>query len=74
MIYITRNLKPAPECTSVNDNILPPLMLFKLFVVACPTFGFFVVAETADPIYGLALFRAGSIKLSQVFLLHFKIF
>ena len=31
--YITFNLNPLP-CISVNDNILPPLMLFKKLVVA----------------------------------------
>ena len=59
MIYITRNLRPAPECMSVKLKILPPEIDFKISVVACPTFGLFVFAETAIPINGAATLTAG---------------
>ena len=56
--YITFNLNPLP-CISVSDKILPPDILFKIFVVACPTFGFLVFAETAMPINGAVALIAG---------------
>ena len=37
--------RPLP-CMSVRRNILPPEIDFKILVVACPTFGFLVFAET----------------------------
>ena len=58
MIYITSSPNPLP-CRSVSDNILPPEIDFKLFVVACPTLGFFVFVETAIPINGAATLTAG---------------
>ena len=66
MVYITRNLRPAPECMSVSDKILPPLMLFKKSLVTLPISGFLVLALTSIPIYGLAIFRAGFNYLFQV--------
>ena len=62
--YITFNRKPLP-CISVKLEILPPDIDFKILAVACPTFGFFVFAETAIPIYGLAIFNAGLRNLFQ---------
>ena len=50
---------------SVSDNILPPDILFKILVVACPTFGFFVYAETAIPINGAVALIAGFRNLFQ---------
>ena len=44
---------------SVKLNILPPEIDFKILVVACPTFGFLVLAETAIPIKGAVALRAG---------------
>ena len=65
MIYITRNLKPAPECMSVRPNIFPPEIDFKILVVAAPTFGFFVLALTAIPINEAATLTAGLRNLFQ---------
>ena len=64
MIYITRNLNPFP-CMSVKLNILPPLMLFKLFVVAAPTLAFLRFAPTAIPITGASVFIVGFKDLFQ---------
>ena len=64
MIYITSNLNPLP-CILVSDETLPPLMLSGVLVVACPTFGFFVLALTAIPINGAATLTAGFRKLFQ---------
>ena len=55
--YITFNRKPLP-CISVSDKILRPLIDFEILAVACPILGFLVLAETARPIYGLAIFNA----------------
>ena len=44
---------------SVRLNILPQLMFFNILVVACPTFGFLVLALTAIHINGAATFTAG---------------
>ena len=55
---MTFNLKPL-SCISVNDKILPPLMLFKTLVVAAPTFGIFVLELTAIPMNGAATLTAG---------------
>ena len=38
---------------------LPPDILFKILVVACPTFGFLVLALTAIPKKGAATLTAG---------------
>ena len=64
MIYMTFNLKPRPYM-SVRLNILPPEIDFKILVVACPTFGFFVLALTAIPINGAATLTTGFKKLFQ---------
>ena len=58
MNYITFDLKPCP-CMSVKLKILPPDKLFRIFVVAYPTLGFLVLAETAIPINGAATLTAG---------------
>ena len=50
---------------SVSDKILPPEIGFNILVVACPTLGFFVLAMTAIPLYGLARFNAGLKNLFQ---------
>ena len=64
---------------SVGDRILPPEIDFRILVVACPTFGFFVLALTAIPINGAATLIAGfknlfqavcvSLKFSEVYFL-----
>ena len=58
MIYLTFNLNPLPRI-SVNDNMLPPLMLLNILAVAAATFGFLVLAPTAIPINGAATLTAG---------------
>ena len=73
MIYITFNLNPRP-CISVELKILPPDILFNIIVVACPTFGFFVFAETAIPIIGAARLTAGFKNLFQAVCVHLKFF
>ena len=50
---------------SLSDRILPPEIDFKIFVVAAPIFGYLVLALTAIPIYGLAIFNAGFRNLFQ---------
>ena len=72
--YITRNLKPAPECMSVRLNTLPPLIDLRILVVACPTFGFFVLALTAIPIKGADALIAGFRNLFQAVCLPLNIF
>ena len=52
---------------SVNDNTLPPDILFKILLVAAPILAFFVFAPTAAPITGAAKFNAGFRKLFQAF-------
>ena len=64
MNYITFNLNPLP-CISVSDKILPPLIDFKILVVAAPTFGFLVLALTAIPINGAATLTARFRNLFQ---------
>ena len=59
MLHITRNLKPLPECMSVKLEILPPLMLFNIVVVAAPTLAFLLFAPTDIPITGASVFRVG---------------
>ena len=58
MIYLTFNLNPCP-CMLVKLNILLPLMLFNILMVACPTLGFVVLALTAIRINGTATLTAG---------------
>ena len=62
MIYITFSLKLFPS-TSVKLKTLPPVMFFKILVVACPTFGFSVLALTAIPINGADALIAGLTNL-----------
>ena len=50
---------------SVSDNILPPDIDFNIFVVTCPTLGYFVFAETAIPINGAVALIAGFRNLAQ---------
>ena len=50
---------------SVNLNILPPQIDFNVSVVACPTFGFSVLAETGIPINGAATLTASFKNLFQ---------
>ena len=59
MIYITRNLRPAPESISVSDKILPPVNDFNILVVAAPTLTFLFFAPTAIPITGASVFIVG---------------
>ena len=51
---------------SLKIENLPLDIDFKIFVVACPTFGFLVLAPTAMPINGAATLTAGFQKLFQV--------
>ena len=44
---------------SVSDKFLPREIDFKILVVASPTFGFFVLAETDIPINGTVPLIAG---------------
>ena len=64
MIYVIFFLQPFPGI-SVSDKVLTPDIDFKILTVACPTFGFLVLALTAIPIYGLAIFNAGLKNLFQ---------
>ena len=45
---------------SVSDKIVPADILFKILVVACPTFGFIVSALTAILMNGAVALIAGS--------------
>ena len=72
--YITRNLRPAPQCISVKLKILPPEKGFRILVVACPTFGFLVLALTAIPINGAVALIAGFKNLFQAVCVSLKIF
>ena len=73
MIYITFNLNPCP-CISVRPNILPPDILFRRLVVACPTSRFLVLALTAMPIKGAATLTVGFKNLFQALCLPLNIF
>ena len=73
MIHITFSLNPLP-CMSVRLKILPPEILFSILVVACPTFGFFVFAETAIPINGADALIAGLRYLFHAVCVPLKIF
>ena len=59
---------------SVNDNTLPPDILFKILPVVAPILAFFVFAPTAAPITGAAKFSAGFKNLFQAFSLPLNIF
>ena len=50
---------------SVRFNTLPPDIFFKILVVASPTFGFFVLAETTIPLNGAVALLAGLRNLFQ---------
>ena len=58
MNYKTLNLKPL-TCMSVSDKTLPLDIGLKVLLVESPTFGFLVFTETAIPIYGFSMLRAG---------------
>ena len=73
MIYITFNSKPFP-CISVELNTLPPDILFKISLVALPIGVFFDLAETAIPIFGLAIIRAEIKNLFQALCVPLKNF
>ena len=73
MIHMTINLKPRP-CISVGDKFLQPLFAFNIFVVACPTFGLLVLADTAMPMKGAATLTAGLRNLLQAVCVPLKIF
>ena len=64
MIYKTFKRRPYP-CISVKLKILPHDILFKILVVACPTFGFLVLGLTAIPISGTVSIIAGFRNLFQ---------
>ena len=55
-------------------KILPPDRLFKVFVAAAPTLGFFVLALTAIPIKGADALIAGFRNLFQEVCVPLKIF
>ena len=59
MNYITRNLRPAPECMLVKLKILPPVNDFNILVVAAPTGLVLLFAPTAIPITGASVFIVG---------------
>ena len=73
MNYITFNLSPRP-CMSVKLKILPPEIDFKILVVACPTFGFLVLALIAIHINGAVALIAGFRNLFQAVCVPLKIF
>ena len=73
MIYITFNLNPCP-CISVSDTISPHEIDFKLLVVACPTFGFLVLALPVIPTIGAVSLIAGFGNLFQAVSVPLKIF
>ena len=72
MNYITLNLNPLP-CMSVKLKILPPDILLRILVVACPTFGFLVLAVTAIPINGAVALIEGLRNLFQAVCVPLKI-
>ena len=59
---------------SVKLKILPPDILLRILVVACPTFGFLVLAVTAIPINGAVALIAGLRNLFQAVFVPLKIF
>ena len=73
MIYITFSLNPRP-CISVSDEILPPVIDFKILFVTWADWGFFVFAATVANISGVTNFTPGLKKLSQAFFVPLKIF
>ena len=64
MIYKKINLNPWP-CLSISDKIFSPEIDFKILVVACPTFGFLVLALTAIPKNDAVALIAGFRNLFQ---------
>ena len=58
----------------ISGEILAPDILFNVLVVACPTFGFLVFAETAIPINGAVSLIAGFRNLFQVVCVPLNIF
>ena len=66
MNRITLKQSPCP-CMSVKLKILPPDIDFNILVVACPTLGFLVLAETANPINGAATLTTGLRNLFKLF-------
>ena len=57
---ILHNFYPQSTAMHVGQTQnLPPENDFKILVVACPTFGFLVLALTAIPINGAATLTAG---------------
>ena len=58
----------------VKLKILPLLIDFKIFVVACQTLGFLVLAERAKPINGAATLTAGFKNLVQAVCVPLNIF
>ena len=73
MVYKTFNPYPLPW-RSAKLSILPPDLRFKIFVVACTTLGFSVLALTTIPINGAATLKAGSKNLFQTGCVPQKIF
>ena len=59
---------------SARLNTFPPEIDFKILVVACPTFGFFVSALTAIPINGAVALIAGFRSLLPAVCVPLKIF
>ena len=59
---------------SVKLNILPPVRDFKILFVTWDDWGFFVFAATAVHISGVAIFKPGFTKISQVFSVPVKTF
>ena len=62
MIYITFNRYPL-SWKIVRLKILTADILFNIFVVACPTFGFLVLALRAIPKKGAATLTTGIKKI-----------
>ena len=73
MIYLTCNLNPFPS-KSVSDKISPTEIGFNILVVACPTYGLFVFAETAIPIDGAVSLIFGFKSFFQAVYVSLKFF
>ena len=58
---------------SVKPKILPPDILFEILVVACPTFGFLVLALTAVPMKGAVALVSSLTSLFQALCVPLKI-
>ena len=63
---MTRNIRPAPKCIAVSEKILPPDILFKLFVLAWATCGCFVLAPSAIAVSDATTLSAGIKSFFQV--------